>query len=182
MGKSTKFRWVRFFANKRWMIQLVIGAAIYYAIGAFNISIWWVIGFGSAIGIIWGKVFCRWMCPMGVLMELFLKINPSESFRNAYQYHKLGCPIAWISGLLNKTSLFQIKIDRTSCVNCGLCDKACYISTLESDKFSLHQPNKKSPALSYTCSKCLKCVSVCPRSSLSYKPDLRSTLKMLSDN
>ena len=85
-----------------------------------------------------------------------------------YQYHKLGCPIAWASGALNKVSLFKVRIDESSCSRCGLCDKACYLSTLEPARFSLFRKDKERPADAYACSKCLACVSACPTGSLSY--------------
>ena len=128
-----------------------------------------MVGIGSAIGIIWGKVFCRWMCPMGIMMELIMKISPNESFRGMYQYHKIGCPIAWISGLLNKVSFYKIQLNTETCKSCGLCDKACYMPTIEKEKFSLYITNKVNPAVNFSCSKCLQCVAACPNGSLSYK-------------
>jgi polyferredoxin len=92
------------------------------------------------------------------------------SFQQTYQYHKLGCPIAWISGVLNKVSLFKVRLDSASCAACGLCDKACYISTLESSRFSLYEADKERPGEAFACSKCLACVSACPSGSLKYRP------------
>ena len=161
---------VTVFAENRSVIQVILGVAIYFAIHHFQISLWWVIGFGSAIGIIWGKVFCRWMCPMGIMMEFMMKLSPSDSLKNMYQYHKIGCPIAWISGLLNKVSFYKIKLDVDACKSCGLCDKACYMPTIDEQEFSLYKPGMINPADNYSCSKCLSCVAQCPNGSLSYKP------------
>ena len=99
---DNKQKYITLLAKNRRVIQAVLGVAIYLGIGYFQISLWWVVAFGSAIGIIWGKVFCRWMCPMGIIMEIIMKISPNETFHKMYQYHKIGCPIAWISGWLNK--------------------------------------------------------------------------------
>jgi len=158
--------------NKRSLIQIVIGVAIYAALNYFQFSIWWIVSIGSAIGIIWGKVFCRWMCPLGIMMEFLMKMSPNDSFKNMYQYHKIGCPIAWISGLLNKVSIYKIQLNAATCKNCGLCDKACYMPTLESNKFSLYKLNFTNPAESYSCSKCLQCVAECPNGSLTFKAHL----------
>ena len=155
--------------NKRRVIQIVLGVAIYYAIHKWHISLWWVVGFGSAIGIIWGKVFCRWMCPLGIMMEFMMKLTPNDALKGMYQYHKIGCPIAWISGMLNKVSFYKIKLNADTCKDCGLCDNACYMPTLDNDKFSLYKPNMVDPASNYSCSKCLECVSVCPNGSLTFK-------------
>lgn len=154
--------------SKRRIIQATIGVMLYLTVEYFNISLWYVLIFGALTGLIFGKVFCRWMCPLGFIMEVFMNINPEEKFRQTYQYHKLGCPIAWVSGFLNKVSFFKVSFDESSCKHCGACDKACYISTLNKD-FSLHQKGKKNPAGQFSCSKCLQCVAVCPKDSLKYK-------------
>ena len=161
---------VRVLSRSRFWIQVLIGLGVYTLVNVFDLSIWWVILFGSAIGLIWGKVFCRWMCPIGVMMELFMKISPNDSFRNMYQYHKIGCPIAWVSGLLNKVSIYKIQLNKDTCKNCGLCDKACYMPALDQQRFSLFKKGKENPAENYSCSKCLSCVAECPNGSLSYKP------------
>ena len=160
---------VSFWIKNRLIVQTVLGIAIYFGINYFKISLWWVFGFGSAIGIIWGKVFCRWGCPLGIMMEILMKISPNDALRGMYQYHKIGCPIAWVSGLLNKVSFYKIKINHDTCINCGLCDKACYMPTLDSQKFSLYKPDMINPGENFSCSKCLQCVADCPNGSLTYK-------------
>ncbi len=174
---NAKQKHIKILANNRSIIQIVIGLGIYMTYSWFQFSIWWIVGIGSAIGIIWGKVFCRWMCPMGIMMEFLMKLNPSESFRGMYQYHKIGCPIAWISGFLNKVSFYKIKFNADTCKNCGLCDKACYMPSIDSQKFSLYKPKMQNPAEAYSCSKCLKCVSECPNGSLTYKAGIHLNKK-----
>ena len=155
--------------SKRVIILAVIGALQYIGISYLHISLWYILGFGILTGFVFGKVFCRWMCPMGFIMELLLGRNSDSKFSQMYQYHKMGCPIAWVSGYLNKFSLFKIKLNIDTCKNCGLCDKQCYISTLEPAKYSLYKSEKLNSGDSYSCSKCLKCVEVCPNGSLKYK-------------
>jgi polyferredoxin len=153
---------------KRRIIQAIIGVILYFATQYFHISLWYVLIFGTLTGLIFGKVFCRWMCPLGFIMEVFMNMNPEEKFKQTYQYHKLGCPIAWISGVLNKLSILKIHFDDSDCKQCGACDKACYISTLNED-FSLYKKDKKNPSRQFSCSKCLQCVAACPKGSLKYK-------------
>lgn len=161
----------RLLSGKRRWIQAAFGAAVFAGFYYFNISLWWLLGAGAVTGIVFGKVFCRWMCPMGFLMELMTGMGGGDSsFQQTYQYHKLGCPIAWISGALNKVSLFKVRLDPASCASCGLCDKACYISTLEPSRFSLFKEEKERPGEAFSCSKCLACVSACPSGSLKYAP------------
>lgn len=161
---------IKAITRKRYIIQLVLGLITYAAVSYFHISLWWILGVGTFVGIIWGKVFCRWMCPIGIMMELLMKLSPDDSLKGMYQYHKLGCPIAWISGLLNKVSLFKITLNEDTCKNCGLCDKACYMPSIDKQKYSLFKNEKLNPAEAYSCSKCLKCVEQCPNGSLTYKP------------
>jgi polyferredoxin len=153
---------------KRTLIQILIGAALYAGVSYLNISLWYVVGLGAVIGLVFGKVFCRWMCPLGFVMELMMGMNPNGKAQQMYMYHKIGCPIAWIEGLLNKVSFLQIKLNADTCKNCGICDKNCYIATLEPVKYSLYKPGKEKPGQSYTCSKCLSCVEACPNGSLQY--------------
>jgi polyferredoxin len=155
--------------SKRVIVLAVIGVFIYIGITKYQISLWYILLLGVTTGVVFGKVFCRWMCPMGFLMELIMGSNSKSKFSSMYQYHKMGCPIAWISGYLNQWSLFKIKLNFDTCKNCGLCDKQCYISTLEPTKYSLYEENKINPGNSYSCSKCLKCVEVCPNGSLKFK-------------
>jgi polyferredoxin len=107
---------------------------------------------------------------MGLIMEILMSLGGDDSkIKQMYQYHKIGCPIAWISGLLNKYSIFRIKLNEDTCKTCGICDKQCYIVAMEPAKFSLYKPKMIAPGDSYTCSKCLKCVASCPNGSLTYK-------------
>ncbi|MCF8298001.1 MAG: 4Fe-4S binding protein [Saprospiraceae bacterium] len=170
MKKNKNKSITKILANKRWIIQLILGILLYIGINWYQISLWWVLAFGTLTGIIWGKVFCRWMCPVGIIMELIMKMSPSSSFRGMYQYHKIGCPIAWVSGWLNKFSLYKINLNADTCSNCGLCDKACYMTSIDKQKFSLYKPLKTNPAENFSCSKCLKCVEECPNGSLSFVP------------
>jgi polyferredoxin len=166
MKKQKLLRWA---IKQRKVIQVIIGVALYIMIGYYHISLWYVLLFGAITGVIMGKVFCRWMCPMGVMMEFLMGMTPGESFRQTYQYHKLGCPIAWISGWLNRFSFYRISLNKDTCKSCGICDKQCYISTLNSAKYSIYQNGKEHPGASFSCSKCLQCVSECPNGSLTYR-------------
>lgn len=156
--------------GNRMIILSVLGVLLYLAISQYHISLWYIVIAGSALGIIFGKVFCRWVCPMGLIMEMMMSMGGDDGkIKQMYQYHKIGCPIAWISGFLNKYSFFRIKLNEDTCKNCGICDKKCYIVAMEPTKYSLYKPGNIKPGESYTCSKCLECVASCPNGSLTYK-------------
>lgn len=154
-------------ANRK-KIQVSVGLLIFFAVLYFKINLLYIIALGVLTGVVFGKVFCRWMCPMGFIMELMLGNDPDAKQQQLYNYHKLGCPIAWVSGFLNRISLFRVKRDANKCIDCGKCDKVCYISTLNKD-CSLYKESKKNSSLQYSCSKCLACVESCPTNSLKYK-------------
>lgn len=150
-------------------ILALSGISLYFAVSKYHVSLWYILAGGILLGLIFGKVFCRWMCPMGLIMELLMGMNANGKSMQMYQYHKLGCPIAWISGWLNKFSIFKIKLKTDTCKTCGLCDKECYIVTAEPEKFSLYKPEMQHPGKSYVCSRCLKCVASCPNGSLGFR-------------
>ena len=160
---------LKFLVNSRMIILSVLGVSLYLAISNYHVSLWYILAAGVGLGVIFGKVFCRWVCPMGLIMEMLMGMSPDGKIRQMYQYHKVGCPIAWISGFLNKYSIFRIKLNEDTCKNCGICDKKCYIVAMEPAKYSLYKPTSEKPGDSYTCSKCLECVVSCPNGSLKYK-------------
>jgi len=51
------------------------------------------------------------------LFQMASNMSSDEAKLQMYNYYKLGCPIAWIQGFLNKFSLFKIKRDANSCIS-----------------------------------------------------------------
>jgi len=154
--------------SKRTIIQVAIALVLYYAFTTYHLSLWWLLLVGATVGIVFGKVFCRWMCPLGFLMETMMGMSPDNKLSQMYQYHKIGCPIAWVQGFLNRISFLKIRLNTDTCKSCGLCDKQCYIATLEPTKYSLYKSDMQRPGQSFSCSKCLNCVAVCKNGSLKY--------------
>ncbi len=162
-------KFLKVLVDSRMIILSVLGVSLYLAVSQYHISLWYILAAGVITGVIFGKVFCRWVCPMGLIMEIMMNLSPGGKVKQMYIYHKVGCPIAWISGFLNKYSLFRIKLNEDTCKNCGICDKKCYIVAMEPVKYSMYKPALEKPGDSYTCSKCLQCVAACPNGRLTYK-------------
>ncbi|HEX9049405.1 MAG TPA: 4Fe-4S binding protein [Anaeromyxobacter sp.] len=156
-------RW-RSLITRRRAVQALVGAALYWAIGPGGVPLTWVILGGSAAGILLGKFFCRWMCPMGAVMELVTG-RGGDSAQRHYLYFKLGCPIAWAGGLLNRLSLWRVKLRPERCTGCERCDEVCYVSQLAEGR-SLHVAGQVNASTDYTCSRCLSCVAACPTGAL----------------
>jgi polyferredoxin len=161
--------------NKRRIIQATVGVAIYFAMVQYGVPLLWIVIGGSALGIVLGKVFCRWMCPMGFIMETMMGSGGKDSKMQAmYMYFKVGCPIAWISGLLNKVSLFKVSTKPHACTSCGKCDSVCYIAA-NNENYSLHVSGKQNASTHYSCSRCLNCVAACNKDALTLAPTLTRT-------
>lgn len=152
--------------KKRKTVQLASSIGIFALVSVFNLSLWVVFGISALLGVVFGKTFCKWMCPVGYMMELMTsKMSNEEMKLHMYNYYKLGCPISWIQGFMNKFSILRIKRDPALCTSCGACDKVCYIPSFDKTK-SLYKPKHIAPSEAFNCSKCLECVDSCPTKSL----------------
>lgn len=147
---------------------MILGIFVYYLISFLHVSIWYIFLTGILSGIFFGKVFCRWACPVGLIMEIMMSLYRDEKVKAIYQYHKAGCPIAWISGFLNKFSIFKIRNEVSERRSCGICDKTCYVTLMQPEKYSLYKEGMQRPGDSYMCSRCLQCVLACPAGNIKF--------------
>lgn len=70
------------------------------------------------------------------------------------------CPVGTFLGLLSKVSVFKLKIQETSCTQCGKCSFACKSSCI----------SIKSKEIDFSrCVGCYNCVSTCDNNSVKYK-------------
>ena len=76
--------------STRVYILAALGISSYLAITHYQISLWYVLLAGIVLGVLFGKVFCRWVCPMGLIMEILMSLSPDGKVRQMYQYHKIG--------------------------------------------------------------------------------------------
>lgn len=151
----------------RRVVQVAVGAALWFAVAGGHTTLTVVIVAGSLAGVVLGKFFCRWMCPLGAIMETLLGMDdPDGRHRALYGYFKIGCPISWAQGLLNKVSLWRVRVDPAQCTHCNRCDKACYVAQL-APGHSLHAGEKTNASTHFSCSRCLQCVGACPTGALS---------------
>lgn len=75
------------------------------------------------------------------------------SFRNGRLFCNTICPVGTLLGFISKFSLFKIRIDESNCKGCGVCEKACKSSCIETDGKSIDASR---------CVVCFDCMQVCP--------------------
>ena len=66
------------------------------------------------------------------------------------------CPFGAFQSIFNKTSVFEIKIDRTRCKPCVLCQNACPTMSLSKESIARGETLM-------SCMKCGACVDACPK-------------------
>lgn len=151
----------------RRIVQFSIGAVVWVAVSKDRIGLATLVVVASLAGVLLGKFFCRWMCPLGAMMETLMGAgDPSGRQAALYGYFKLGCPISWAQGLLNRVSALRIRVEPSLCTSCNRCDEACYVAQL-ADGRSLHAAGKLNASTHFSCSRCLQCVGACPTGALS---------------
>ncbi len=123
--------------------------------------------------------FCQFICPAGTLEGGLPLLLTHPELRRAtgalfllklavllitvsgcifvYRFFcRILCPLGVIYGLLNKISLYRLKVDGDKCVRCGKCKAAC---KMEVDPV-------KTPD-SAECIRCGECAEICPKGAIS---------------
>jgi polyferredoxin len=180
-----------------------------------------MLGIVLLLGIVFGPVFCGWICPLGTVQEfignigrkifknkynrfipykfdkylrylrylvlvwvvymtansgklLFANIDPYHALFNFWTsevaigglislsiiiiaslfverpWCKYACPFGAVLGLTNLVSIFKIRRNGTTCVNCKKCNNSCPMNIEISDKDAVRN---------HQCIRCLKCTS-----------------------
>lgn len=125
--------------------------------------------------------FCKYLCPQGVLEGALPLSAVNQGIRSALgalfsfkltflfvvivlsilfyrPFCKWICPLGALYALLNKVSLFQMKVDGNKCVSCGKCEKVCKM-----DVDVTKSPNHTE------CIRCGMCIKACPTNAISYR-------------
>ncbi len=119
--------------------------------------------------------YCMWLCPFKAVSEYVAARNTVGLIQNGIFIAIFAglvialplltkkrtqcayfCPFGAFQSLFNKTSVFDVKIDRARCQPCVLCQNACPTMSLTSESI------EKGETL-MSCMKCGACVDACPR-------------------
>jgi len=73
----------------------------------------------------------------------------------------LFCPLGALQSLTNKINIFEVRIDRDKCVDCGRCISLC-------PTFSLDEASIQQGRTLLSCTRCGKCMDHCPKGAISY--------------
>jgi len=123
-------------------------------------------------------VYCSWLCPfktvteypqvrnfetavqMGIFVTLFLGLVVALPLltRKRTQCSFL-CPFGAFQSVFNKIGVFEVRLDRSKCKPCVLCEKACPTLSIGTDALESGKPR-------LSCMKCGACVDACPRDAL----------------
>ena len=124
--------------------------------------------------------FCKYLCPQGVLEGAIPLAAVNSGIRSALGVlfsWKLGilitvivlsvlfyrpfckwlCPLGAFYALMNRVSLFGMKVDKHKCVSCGKCAKACKM-----DVDVTKNPDHTE------CIRCGMCIRACPTKAVSF--------------
>lgn len=118
--------------------------------------------------------FCAYVCPAGTLeagLPIFLVnegLRSVVSFVFAFKafilvfliilslivlrpFCRYLCPLGYVYGVFNRISLYQYNVDKTKCINCGLCEKNCNMAV-----------DIRKESASANCIRCGECKKNCP--------------------
>ena len=125
--------------------------------------------------------FCKYLCPQGVLEGAIPLSLVNSGIRAALgklfawkfsilmamillsvvfyrPFCKWICPLGAFYALLNKVSLFEMKVDGNKCISCGKCVRACKM-----DVDVTKTPNHTE------CIRCGMCIRACPTDAVSFR-------------
>lgn len=94
-----------------------------------------------------------------ILMTIVLSL--AVSFIIYRPFCHFVCPFGLVSWIVERVSLFRVRIDKNACTGCGACIRACPTSAA-GDRVA----NKSLPA---DCFSCARCLNVCPVDAIGYK-------------
>ena len=124
--------------------------------------------------------YCEWLCPFKAVTEfdavtsvttgvqavifvsLFLGLVVVLPVLTKKRTQcALFCPMGAFQGFTNKLAAFEVRIDRTACLDCGKCAKAC-------PTLSLDQESIARGVAHVSCTRCGACVDACPKKAIAF--------------
>ena len=124
--------------------------------------------------------YCEWICPFKAVTE-FERIQSVKILLQTFMFASLFaglvvvlpiltkkriqcglfCPFASFQSFTNKLNVFDVRIDREKCTDCGQCVNTC-------PTFSLDEASVERGKTLLSCTKCGHCVDKCPKQAISF--------------
>ncbi|MBN1835142.1 MAG: 4Fe-4S binding protein, partial [Spirochaetales bacterium] len=103
--------------------------AAYHHLFSADLFTEFAVGFGVLVAALAGsllvdRLFCKYLCPMGAFL-----------------------------GLISRASLFKVRRNPVTCIDCGACDRSCPVNIEVSSRDTVHD---------WECINCNECVNSCP--------------------
>jgi polyferredoxin len=130
--------------------------------------------------ITFSPTYCEWLCPFKTVTEYpaitsFKTVVQAIIFVSLFAGLVIILPILTgrrtqcglfclfgpFQALTNKFNIFNIRINRTQCINCKICLKTC-------PTFSINENSRAQGKPLFNCTKCGKCIDTCPKRAISY--------------
>jgi ferredoxin len=83
-----------------------------------------------------------------------MSINHGRLFCNS------ACPVGTLLGYISKLSFYKIKIDESTCKECGVCEKVCKANCIDLETNFVDETR---------CINCFNCLEVCPSAGITYQ-------------
>lgn len=83
------------------------------------------------------------------------------AWKNGRTYCNTICPVGTILGLVSRFSIFRPTFDTDKCTKCGLCEKGCKASCIDSKARTIDHSR---------CVTCFNCIEKCRFGAISYQP------------
>ena len=83
------------------------------------------------------------------------------AWRNGRTYCNTICPVGTILGFLSRFSIFRPTFDTAKCTKCGLCERSCKASCIDSKNMTIDQSR---------CVTCFNCIEKCNFGAMKYAP------------
>jgi len=122
--------------------------------------------------------FCKYICPAGIFEGSFFIVSKDLSFLPALRqiftwkfclfiaifvacififrfFCRFICPLGAIYGLFNKFNILGVKVNKDTCIDCGLCVREC---KMDIKKVGDHE-----------CINCGECIPICPTKAIQWK-------------
>jgi ferredoxin len=91
---------------------------------------------------------------------LFLAILLAITYKHGRLYCNTVCPVGTLLAWISKYSIYKIKVDDSTCTECGLCEKSCKAECLSSPDKYIDMSR---------CISCFNCFDSCASNSLSFE-------------